>query len=82
MKTRTDHLSDREGLVARGEHGPGPGATLSYQSLEAVGSLESRRTEVDQSDGDDLFFEICAEVYGGKYARVYCLREIIMRGEG
>ena len=40
----------------------------SYGLLESVGQ---GRTDIDQSDGDDAYFELCAEIYGGKYEKVY-----------
>ena len=63
MKTRTDHLSDREGL----------GPTLSYGLLESRPAVS--RAEADGDDEGELFFEVCSAVYGGRYARVYCPRE-------
>ena len=43
----------------------------SYGLIEGVGM---GRTDCDCSDGDDAYFELCAEVYGGKYVKVYSPR--------
>ena len=43
-------------------------APASYGLMETVGR---GRTDIDQSDGEDEYFELCAKVYGDSYVRVY-----------
>lgn len=43
----------------------GFGQTVSYGLIES-GSSPGERTDIDQSDGDDIYYENCLDIYSPK----------------